>query len=654
MYLQTRTDHSVSDIVKAMTDRLAHRGPDDEGYFLLTDQGPVHALGKASAPGVKARGGFEDIERATHHQASLALGHRRLSVIDLSVAGHQPMTYGDDLAITYNGEIYNYLELRKQLQELGYQFKTQTDTEVLLAAYQHWGDQFTNHLKGMWALVIYDRKRNQLFGSRDRFGVKPLYYVYDEKNFAFASEQKALLTVPFLNTRLSRGAAFDYLVNGNLEREAKGLFVDVMELMPGCNLAFNLGTRNLKIWHYFTLVYKPNLGTFDEDKMKTYSRKIRKMLLANLKQRLQADVPVSILLSGGIDSSAIACLADHISGEAPDTFNQDKNLFSVVFPGTRYDESKYARLVVDKVEGNWHKITPDSQGLHTDFQDLVYTNDIPFTGLAAYSQYALFRKVNEAGVKVALDGQGADEMFSGYADHFRLFMSELLENNEYAAFMANFTTANNSFASRGDLIRFFMKRAYINMAGGKKGSKVITQKSKIEYRYLRTEFWEGHRRKIDLELPGSLNGILHKHYTGTVLKTLLRCGDRNSMRFGVEVRTPFADDHELAQYVFNIQSIYKVRYGQSKILLRSALGDTLPLRILNRRDKMGFATPQRQWIRQLKGDWLDYFDNRTRDLIDVKQVHKDWKSLVNGGTQGDASRLWRLINFAAWRHVFNV
>ncbi len=646
--------HGVPELLVMMADKLKHRGPDDEGYLLVYPDGTQPAYGKDTNPDIKRQIGIVDINHA-RNGGMMGFAHRRLSIIDKSFAGHQPMQSRDGrFTMVYNGEIYNYKDLRQQLIKYGYTFQSDTDTEVLLAAYQHWGDFMTKYLEGMWAFVIWDKDKNMLFGSRDRFGVKPLYVHKGAGYFGFASEIKALVELPIMEKKVFRPAAFEYLVNGKLEYDLPSMFVDIQEVLPSTSFQFLLEERAYKSWNHYYLGYKPDLGKFDDDKFKHASHKIRKSITQSIKDRLIGEAPVGVCLSGGVDSSTITCVLDKIMRETPNE-NVGKRIkaFTVSYQDRKLDETRYAERVVNQVNADWTKITPTSEQFMAGLEDMAYTQDLPILGTGTFSHYLLMQKVAESGVKVVLDGIGGDELFSGYSHHFNVYMHDLWENGRYGAYLQNFLTANSSFASRGGLIRSRMWYLYFQMAE-KYRKSLISQNTHWENTYLRSEFWGRYKKKFEITTMKNLNATMHEEFTGHKMKYMLRNADRNAMRFGVENRVPFVDNHSLVEYMFNTPIAYKVRYGQSKILLRSAMGTTLPREILFRRDKKGFIGPDAKWLVANKSELLSYISPEVKDLFDVKALNKDWNRIVSRANSDGTERLWRMIFFAVWRKVYNV
>jgi len=644
-------DYHLPHLLPSMAKAISHRGPDDEGFIIFQNEGTFSQLsGIDTTKNITNKLNLKPIAEAKTGDVGFA--HRRLSIIATGDEGYQPMSYlNQRYWIVFNGEIYNYQEIRKRLTKKGYQFQTQSDTEVLLALYDEKADMMVDELEGMWAFAIYDRQEKFLFASRDRIGLKPFYYLDLPDVIAFASEQKAIVQLPFYERRMNRRAAFDYLVNSTLEKEPNGLFDKIMELPPSSNFSFNFNTGFTKVWTYYFLVYKPELGTFDEERLRTHGKKVRKLMIESVREHLTSEVPVAASLSGGLDSSSIVTIIDHLMKEqAFPQIGKKQKVFTVSFPGSKSDESHWAKLVVDQVNADWVKVTPTSKGFMDNLETLVRTQDIPFLGVNTYSHFALMEAMKKEGIKVTLDGQGADEIFGGYASYFITFMRDLANSGGFNNWLFNYVGANSSFGNKSMLIRAFLRFQYSKLASKMSGS-AIRQADVLEYRYIRNEFWDRYSKKmIEEPFHKILNAHLHSDYTGPVLKTMLRNTDRNSMYFGLESRAPFADNKELSEYLFKQGGIYKIRYARGKLLLRAAMGDTLPEKILYRKDKMGFVAPQQEWIKANASELHDYITPAIKDIIDYKMLSNDWKKVSASGNP----KVWRIINLAIWRHLYKV
>ena len=633
----------------SMADSLRHRGPDDEGYVYFEKENFQCFGGKDTPDSVNSyqlsvKNNWKPADYEL--RASAAFAHRRLSIVDISELGHQPLSDPSHRYwITYNGEIYNYQEIRLELIVLGHTFYSKTDTEVILHAYLQWGSECVHRFNGMWAFAIYDRQECSLFCSRDRFGVKPFYYVQNGDFFAFASEQKALITLSFLSKKLNEKAVYDYLVLGTTESESESFFENIIELKAGHQLY--LKNQNLRIEKYYSLAFNTDFGTFDSLRASNYADKTFELLQEAVRLRLRSDVTVGACLSGGIDSSALVSLASKLRTET-----HPLHVFTAVYPGLEVDESGWAKKVVDDTGANWHTIETKPDDLLSQYEDVIYSQDIPFFGSSTLSQYKVMELIAKNGIKVTLDGQGADELFSGYPNHFfTSFFHDLI----------HFESGNLSKMERAgenaqhDFIRFLAKRAIAELPFGL-GYKYL-KTTKYDFQLLRNDFWNAHQeRYYEQRRPSisNLNKVLDHEYAGPQLNYLMRTADRNSMRHSVESRVPFADDHHLAEYVFSLPAAYKLHQGQSKYLLRESMKGKMTEAVRQRWDKKGFATPEYLWFKNKKNELKELVTDNLEPFVDVKQLHKNWDSIFSNQIAGNTLGISRFLILSMWRKRFGV
>ena len=639
----SKVDNSI---ILNLTKAIKHRGPDDEGYIAVNPENcQVSALIGDDSVVIG-----EHIENY-YEQANLFLGHRRLSIIDITPAGHQPLSNDDGkIWIVFNGEIYNYIELREELKRKGYIFKTATDTEVIIKAYEEWGFDCLNKFNGMWAFVILDLNKRILFGARDRFGVKPLYYHIDNNHFAFASEIKALLTLPWYKKEINETAVFDYLVLNLEEYEAESFFKNIMELKPAHYFIYDLREKTFLKEKYYNLPFNEKFENYNEDKVKEHFLNIRDLIFNAVNVRLRSDVPVGKCLSGGLDSSTIACVIDSLLRERDiEQIGTEQKFFTACYDDSRVDESKWAEIVVRHTRAKWFKTFPKGEELIEDLNDLVYYQELPFGSTSIYAQYRVMKLAKENGVKVLLDGQGGDELFAGYHIYYKTYLAELIKNGYFKEALKEFIKI------KGDNVNLLMGLLKIllfplvpvelrNFFGRYKypASKFLNPDflNKFKNRFFREDIFD------------NLNVFLFKHITYLNLKTLLRYEDRNSMRFSIESRTPFADDINLIEYVFKIPSTYKIHNGWTKYLMRNAMDGVIPEEIQWRRDKIGFATPEQQWFKKNSNKLKSCLINDLKCFLKMDDIDKNWNRLM--ATQNiDLTRfIWRIINLSLWYKKF--
>ncbi len=558
---------ALGDEIVQLNNRLKHRGPDDEGYVLVNKQNalpfagndtPIEVLNNQNSYCPK-----EHIATTSDHYF-LALGHRRLSVIDVSAKGHQPMcTKNKHFWITINGEIYNYIELRRELRDVGYKFYTDSDTEVVLTSYEHWGSDCVHHFNGMWAFVIYDVQKNILFGSRDRLGVKPLYYTIAKDSFVFASEQKALYQSRLVSTGLNARAVFDYLALSHSEPEAEGFFQNIFSLKQGHNFVFDISNFRFSENQY----YNPLL--IKEDSRTSYADSVehlRTLLVNAVNIRTRADVEIGSCLSGGIDSSIIVMLLDKYFKEKHVGYLP--KVFTAVYPNSNIDEERWAKHVVDATSVQWFKTNPNGSDLLSDLPELIYAADSPLSSTSTYSQYRVMKLASQQGVKVLLDGQGADELFAGYDVFYPVFYNELLVRFKIILLLKELKESGKFWSQLRKWvitdIQMMLKRMPAPL------SKRLYEAAISELKYLRPEFKKEflHRfGKLTFPFGSNLNTTLKNYAFGEKLQVMLRLEDRMSMHFSVESRTPFSDDSALLDFALNLPATFKIKIPRCLILL---------------------------------------------------------------------------------------
>lgn len=656
--------------ITAMTDALRHRGPDGEGFLFCNGADQVPAFGKDTPQSIIASS-FSYAPKAEAGTVSdgnyqFVLGHRRLSVIDVTAAGHQPMCDPDKKVwITYNGEIYNYVELREELVKKGVVFRTGTDTEVILQSYLAWGEECVNRFNGMWALVIYDKSRNILFGSRDRTGVKPFYYFKNEGMFAFASEQKALLKLfgaLGVSTGIRSGAAAAFLAGDiqYIERGEEGLFRSITEIMPAQNFRIDLATASFRKWNYYSWKANVSVSSFDEKKFQKYRDAAESLLVNSVRLRLRSDVPVGSCLSGGIDSSAIVgIMGKLISAGEKVNLGGKLNVFTLKFGQKEIDESRWAKYMVDRTGAEWNLVSPTAAELLRDLEELNYAQDIPVCSTGTYGQFQLMRRAKEKGIRVILDGQGGDELFGGYPSHSLVFWKELMRKGRYLTALAEMSGGGRFFTSQKQLLKDFLKKEFIAWAPFPIQRSVYKTYFR-HYDFLNPavidKYVHSEIAAKEMAVTGSftLNGALLSEFVNTRLKMYLKYEDRSSMWHSIEARTPFADDHLLSEYIFAVPGSYKIHNGVNKFLLREAMRNYLPAEIKERKDKLGFVTPIDQWVSQIKKECLDIFDDSVRDYIDVKKIKSDPDRFFRISTHAEAVRVFRMVSFAIWKKIFHL
>src|SRR5450631_3087394 len=545
--------------LRVMTDVLVHRGPEGEGFW-INDNGNV------------------------------GLGHRRLKIIDLSDGAAQPMLYRDRYAITYNGEVYNYPELKKELASKNYLFKTESDTEVILAAYAYWKEECLSHFDGMFSFAIWDKEDQVLFCARDRFGEKPFYFFAENDAFLFASEMKALWAAG-VPRKIKNAQLLNYIALGlvqNVARPDLTFFEGIYSLQPGHFLKLRLQDFDMQITNYWDIDKETtDLVISEQDAIDKFSF----LLNRSVQRRLRSDVALGTSLSGGLDSSSIVSLICSIR-ENESAF-PDLQTFSAIFPGFEKDESGYIKEMVQKFPIQNHQITPVPDELVRDFDRLMYHQEEPFQSFSIYAQYRVYELAKLQGVKVILDGQGADETLAGYHKYYPWYWQELYRNNHASA-----TAARQAAMNLNNRIPWGVKNklaAYLPALAARQLEKKAFRQF-WDHPFIESNFKSGlDRLAFSKPVIRKLNDILYFHTSQLGLQELLRYADRNSMAHGREVRLPFLE-HELVQFLFSLPAHFKINNGWLKWILRSSMQNQLPEQIVWRKDKVGYEPPQLKWM----------------------------------------------------------
>lgn len=636
--------------VEHATNRLRHRGPDDEGYLVGdTRRGAYRAFaGRDTTPSL----GLPYIRTGAGSHADLAFGFRRLSIVDLSDAGHQPMCSADGRYwIVFNGEIYNYPELRIELERLGFVFRSETDTEVILAAYQAWGAECLHRFNGMWAFAIWDSRNAELFLTRDRFGVKPLYYSVRDGRFSFASEIKALVGshgVPFA-PRAS--AVYDYLTAARLPREQDGLtFVEGVRCVPAGH-RLTVSTVGIRLERSYRL---PDAADGVPRPADDVVAEFRELLTDAVRLRLHADVPVGSCLSGGLDSSAIVCLVDRImpqlGADARPLGPRQKTFSAVYTEDARYNERRFIDDVLAATRADGHYVVPTAERLRAELAQLVWHQDEPFNSTSIFAQWCVMATVREQGVTVLLDGQGADESLGGYRP-FDIVVSDLLRQGRVGGALR---TGRAIGATAGVSVAPLLARALARQLPTRYVARMRRRRAEAGVQLLQPAFAREERGAGGIEAP-PYRGF-HEYVQGLIydesLPALLRYEDRNSMAHSVEGRVPFLD-YRLVEYAMTAAAPWVLHDGWTKWVLRSAVRDVVPPQIAWRRDKVGFETPERPWITAvLDGGAETLFGPSALSAAFLRPdaVSRDVAQWRTGA--GDTRRLWRCINLELWLRAF--
>lgn len=622
-------------LIEELLDSLAPRGPDDQGWAVVDEERLL--TGERDGPAV--------LDAPT-------LVHRRLSIIDLSKAGWQPMASADgDLVLVFNGEVYNHPELREELEALGHTFRSHSDTEVVLAAYAEWGRDALRRFVGMFAFAVADRRRGVLFLARDPFGIKPLYHAYGEDGFAFASDIGTLLKVPGVSRAADPERTYTYLTTGSgLNSFGRGTLFEAVRQVPAAHwmeVPLEGGAASAE-GRYWKPDVRPRQVPYDEA-----VAEVRRRFLDNVRLHMRSDVPIGAALSGGIDSSAIVAAMRHLGPEA------DLHAFSYIAGDPGLSEERWVDMVVASSDATIHKIRPSSEDLVADLPDLIRAQGEPFGTTSIYAQYRVFQAAHEAGVKVMLDGQGADEILGGYRYYLGARAASFLKRGRAVSAWG--------FAGRAAKNLGMSRRAIMTGAAAQLVPvplRRIMRRLGLVDRHLRPPWlkvgWFRSRGVVPFEGRVGGRNVLRARLLDSVVRSslpgLLRYEDRDSMAFSVESRVPFLTV-DFVEYLLSLPEDHLIdRDGNTKRVFRDAMRGLVPDAVLDRRDKVGFATTEDVWLRA-SGAWvrsvLESPAARRIPFLDRPVLLEWWDGIESGRRPYDRT-FWRVLNLILWTDCFAV
>ena len=653
--------YSAKDI-QLMTDIVRHRGPDDAGFLLVSEDGTVLTAGGDDTPGevYAAETPYKpqlNISGIPGNSFRVALGHRRLSIQDLTPLGHCPLSYKNGRYwITFNGEIYNFPLLKEELELLGHHFISHTDTEVILAAYDQWGTECVHRLQGMWAFAIYDIALKELFFSRDRFGIKPLYYwVSPGGSLCFASEIKQFTQLPDWKAKLNKERTCDYLLYNVTDHTDETMFTGVYHVLPGhcfkCNInhftAVPYGKIALTKW------YDPKY-TGSDISFAEAAETFEKLFRASVKKHLIADVPVGAALSGGLDSSSVVCEIDNMLKNSHSNIKQ--KTFSYTSSDERYNEQKWIDEVLKQVSAEPHFVGETGDIVNTAV-DLIWYNDEPTQSQSEMAAFFVYRLAKENNIKVVISGKGADEYLSGYKS-YRLFRwTLLLKKGQFWRLNKEIrdSKAHINLGLMGTYLRlcYFFVPTFVKKIFRYAGSTYKIVKSIVDFDKLGNN--DLHPYDDEAYAEDSIFKIASRNIFYNPLPKFLRYEDRMSMANSVESRVPFLD-HELVEFTMQQKADYLDAPGEQKKILLHGLKKLLPPAILSRKTKIGFITSEEKWVRQ-------QMTPAFRKLLEESIAHShgilkpgalDYFDKIVAGTEPFDYTYWRLIAFGLWMKTFNV
>jgi asparagine synthase (glutamine-hydrolysing) len=589
--------------INIMMLRMKHRGPDDRGKFI---------------------------------ENHIGLGFVRLSILDLTSNGNQPMVNENNSdVIVYNGEIYNYVELREELRKKGYIFKSNSDTEVVLKSYEEWGEGCLNKFNGMWSLLIYKKDKNEIFCARDRYGIKPFYYYCNHNEFIFASEIPPILDIYKQKPSENNQVIFNYLLFNRTDYSDQTFFKEIKKLQHGHKLNIDLNENNpqpeIKRWYNLRnkVINSEKFNDFDE---------YRNLLQSAVALRLRSDVPIGVCLSGGLDSSSIVSILTKKHGY------KDLNTFSAIYGlGKRGDESEFIHEYKNIIS-NMHFVYPDAFSLYNDLCRFIYSHAEPIPTTSPYAQYKVMEIAKE-NVVVTIDGQGADETLAGYHYFFGYYFKGLLKQMKLIKLLDElFSYFRNHKSLYG-----FKSFLYLLLPDFFKTQVRVREKGYLYDEFIRMNE-ENQEVSGKLYNSKNLNDALMDHFEYK-LEHLLKWEDRNSMCFSLEARVPFLD-YRLVEKTLSTSEALKINQGTTKYILREAMKNILPIKIRNRRDKIGFMTPENEWLKEKKfTDLINNIINSTsfkkRNIIDPNKAKGLYFQFLNKETE-ISKEIWKWINLELW------
>ncbi|MBV8270938.1 MAG: asparagine synthase (glutamine-hydrolyzing) [Cupriavidus sp.] len=617
-------------------DVIAHRGPDGHGLKTFEIGGQL-----------------------------VTFGHRRLAIIDTSSAGLQPMAFADERYwLVFNGEIYNYRELKAELEAKGVVFHTHSDSEVLVAAYAEWGEACLDRFMGMFAFAILDRAAHTLFLARDRFGIKPLYFASTGAGLAFASEIKQLLEVPGIARRGNVARLFDFVSTGMTDHTNQTLFADVHQLRGGEKLRINLDSftagRPITPERWYRL---PEPGSIRLD-ARAAAERFRELLDTSVGLHLRSDVPVGSCLSGGLDSSAIVSLASRrLAGEPG---GGHMHTVSACYAEKRVDERPFMEAVVKQSGCSPYYVYPRYEDAFSLAEKITWHQDEPYGSTSIFAQWSVFSEAHTRGVTVMLDGQGADEQLAGYHGGYSYHMNMLLDQRRFGELLGTIRERHRDLGvpAKEQLRALFGPRLPYLLRGwlsrqaavvGNTGPDWLDSEAFATLKPLKGAF----QTALDQDgLPSvkDIGGLCQAMVQATNLPMLLKYEDRNSMAHSIEARVPFLD-HRLVEFTIGLGNEHKMRGSETKSVLRRAMRGIMPDMICDRRDKLGFTTPEEEWFRgPLRGAIIDGMEETLRrfpTLLNAEGTRRRVHNALDGRGPVDFT-LWRIVNLGIWSKVFGV
>lgn len=587
--------------IEAMNKRIEHRGPDNSSFQIFSN-------------------------------LNLALGHTRLSIIDLHSESNQPMYYKDRYCIVFNGEIYNYIEIKDELILKGYIFTTKSDTEVIMAAYDCWKEDCLHKFNGMFSFLLLDKSTNYLFGARDRLGIKPLYYTkLEDGSLCFASEIKQFFDLADFNIKYNEQMIVDYLNMGQIDHTLETIYDGVNQIRGGEKFTYQIDNGKFDISRWWSLSDAKSCDLSYEKATEKFSE----LFIDSVKLRLRADVTIGSCLSGGLDSSSIVATANKLVNSSK------QKTFSACYEDKKFDEREYIDEMSDMYDFDSHYLFPDISKVPEKIKEMIYIQDGPFISTSIYAQWSVFKEAHDNDVTVMLDGQGADEMLAGYHTFYYAYLSGLLSKFQISDFIKAIKSIRNLHGySSFTLLKYTLLYSLPTFIKEYRQSK---QSNSLLSKYANVLF-----RDLGAIKAKGISGLSKAQLLHTNLPALLHYEDRNSMAHSVEARVPFLD-YRLVEFVYGLEDNYKIREGWTKAILRDGPAKNIPESIRLRKDKMGFVTPENTFFNN-NIETLDFIRDVDDPLLDTNKINAQL-DMIKRDKKGYTSNLWRIACYVAWKDM---
>jgi len=625
----------------AMTKVIEHRGPDDEGYLLVntSSKNILHCHNTDTIKEIQSKTAL----LPNDFSANLGFGFRRLSIIDITAKGHQPMCNADgSIWIIFNGEIYNYIELREELKSLGHIFSSNSDTEVIIKSYEQWGESCLNRFNGMWAFAIWDNRTETLFCSRDRFGVKPFNYFFDGSTFIFGSEVKQILEWP-INKEINSEVIFKSFAINSFMHNSNNTYFHEIKILPHSHYIV-IKNNSFELKRYYDL----DPTTFETSNLNFNEacEKYRELFIDSVKLRMRSDVEVGSTLSGGLDSSAIVSVA---AGFTPKQF---KTFTSYYTHNAKFDERKWAQIVNDRTNSSSHFVSANADNVMNDLMQITWHHDYPIPGSSPVAQYYVMQLARKNNVVVLLDGQGSDEILGGYMHTFYRYYADLFAQFQWGKLSSEFPHFLTQ-VEKGSITSKILKTKLSSLF-----SEKTLYKNEARFAFNPLSVHYSNRINFDeiLNLKTSrVSNFLYNQLMSTSIQTLLHFEDRNSMAHSIESRVPFLD-YRFVEFAFSQPSTFKLHKNYGKYIHREALKTIVPREIMERKDKLGFLSPgEHYWMRnemkEFYKEMLNSSSFKNRGIFNHKKIETEYKQYLNGKST-NARWLWMVMALEFWFRKF--